>query len=193
MIVRVFLEETMEANMYVVGCEQTGEALLVDAGAYPEDLADFLKDHGLRLTKIFITHGHHDHMEGVDRILAAMGGASNSPITLYSATGRVGNRDAIAVKHGDTFHIGEIKGTVVATPGHTPDGLSLILPGMVFTGDALFSGSVGGTSGPEAYRRQIQAIREHIFTLPDDYEIHGGHGPSSVVWVEKKYNPFFVQ
>jgi glyoxylase-like metal-dependent hydrolase (beta-lactamase superfamily II) len=81
---------------------------------------------------------------------------------------------------------------VLATPGHTPDSLSLSFPGVVFTGDALFAGSVGGTGSPRNASQQIEAIRKHIFALPDDYEIHPGHGPASTVAVERGCNPFFA-
>ncbi|NLT59553.1 MAG: MBL fold metallo-hydrolase, partial [Candidatus Hydrogenedentes bacterium] len=85
-----------------------------------------------------------------------------------------------------------LAGRVLATPGHTPDALSLAFPGMVFTGDALFAGSVGGTASPALARQQLDAIRNHIFSLPADTEIHTGHGPSSTVAIESRYNPFFV-
>ena len=88
--------------------------------------------------------------------------------------------------------VGRLAGRVVATQGHTGDSLSIVFPGMAFTGDALFAGSVGGTASRGETQRQLDSIREHIFSLPPETEIHTGHGPSSTVAVESAHNPFFV-
>ena len=88
--------------------------------------------------------------------------------------------------------MGKLTGRVLATPGHTPEGVSLAFPGHVFTGDALFAGSVGGTASQANYDQQIAAIRTQVFSLPPETEVHPGHGPSSTVAVERRYNPFFV-
>ena len=96
------------------------------------------------------------------------------------------------VVHGDTVRVGNLVGEVLATPGHTPDSISLAFPGIVFTGDALFAGSVGGTSSPGCAKQQIDAIRRHILSLPDDYEVHPGHGPASTIGIERRGNPFFA-
>jgi glyoxylase-like metal-dependent hydrolase (beta-lactamase superfamily II) len=88
--------------------------------------------------------------------------------------------------------VGKLTGTVLATQGHTLDSISLAFPGLVFTGDALFSGSIGGTSSPRNAQQEIDHVRRNILSLPDDYEIHPGHGPSSTVAIERNHNPFFV-
>jgi glyoxylase-like metal-dependent hydrolase (beta-lactamase superfamily II) len=80
---------------------------------------------------------------------------------------------------------------VLATPGHTPDGVCLAFSGHVFTGDSLFAGSVGGCSGA-AHRRLLDGIRQHLFALPPDTQVHTGHGPSSTIAIESQHNPFFV-
>ncbi|MCC6142550.1 MAG: MBL fold metallo-hydrolase [Candidatus Hydrogenedentes bacterium] len=175
-----------EANAFILGCEETKEAWLIDAGEYDPRFGRFLEKYGLRLTGILITHGHWDHTDGLAECVNAF------HAEVYS------NRDSMAgvastrLGHGDSVRIGRIEGRIVETPGHTPDGISLIVPGMVFTGDALFNGSVGGTDGQAEFDRQIAAIREHIFTLPEDTQVHVGHGPSTTVGIEKQFNPFFV-
>ncbi len=186
MIVRHFLLDVNEANVFIVACEETGEAVLVDAGAFDEAVPAFLKDRGLTLKKVFITHNHFDHTDGLREYV------SRFDAEVVAGIKSVAGCPATRVRHGDTVRVGTLSGTVLETPGHTPEGVSLAFPGHVFTGDALFAGSVGGTSSEADKQRQLDAIRAHIFTLPPDTEIHVGHGPSSTVAIESQYNPFFV-
>jgi glyoxylase-like metal-dependent hydrolase (beta-lactamase superfamily II) len=185
MIFRHFLLNVNEANAFVVGCEITSDALLVDVGEYDPRIPEFLAENGLRLTTVFITHDHYDHAGGVVDLLLMPG------VTVYSGSGMAGGRPVRRLNAGDLLRVGAIDGQVVSTPGHTPEGISLVLPDMVFTGDALFSGSVGGTTNARNYATQIAHIRENIFSLPEAYEVHCGHGPSSTIGVEKRHNPFF--
>lgn len=176
-----------EVNAHIFGCDETKEVVLVDAGKYDPRFETFVKDNGLTLTTIFITHDHEDHVDGV-RACAERFGAQ-----VIGGTERLGGYPADrVVAHGDEVRVGQLVGKVVSTPGHTPIGLSLIFPGMIFSGDALFAGSVGGTGPPEAYQMQHDAIEKHLLTLPDDYEIHSGHGPPSTIRVERLHNPFFT-
>ena len=186
MIVRRFLLDVNEANAFLVVCEETKEAMLVDAGAFAPSIAEHLASYGFRLVLVFITHDHYDHTDGLASIVARYGAR------VFAGKHSVGGCDATRVSHGDTVKVGHIEGSVRETPGHTPEGISLVIPGHVFTGDALFAGSVGGTSSPENAKRQLDAIRKHIFTLSPETLIHTGHGPSSTVAIESGFNPFFV-
>ncbi len=185
MIFGHFLSDVNEANLYVVACPETRHALLVDAAAWEPQIEHFLNVHRLKLTGVFITHDHYDHTGGLDTVMGMFN------LHIHSGSGHAGGLAVHHVRHDDTIHFGHVEGRVIATPGHTPEGISLILPGMVFTGDALFSGSVGGTSSYQNAQIQLHAIRNHIFTLPDHFEIHPGHGPASTVGIERRFNPFF--
>lgn len=185
MIFRHFLLDTNESNSFVVGCEDTREAMLIDVGEFDPAIVDFIEEHKLRLTTIFITHDHYDHTAGLGEAVAQFGAQ------VLAAKDRVGGQRARKVSHGDKVHIGSLEATVLSTPGHTQDSISLAFPGVVFSGDALFSGSVGGTSSPQCAKQELDHIRKSIFSLPDDYEIHTGHGPSSTVAIERQHNPFF--
>lgn len=186
MIFAHFLTEVNESNSYLVACEETSEALLVDVAEWDPRIPAYAAAHGLHIAAIFITHAHHDHVGGLAEAMRSLDAKAYAGCT--SAGGRAVHR----MRHGETLRFGGIEGRAVATPGHTPESLCLVLPGMVFTGDALFSGSVGGTSSPQAHRQEIDSIREHLFTLPDDWEVHPGHGPSSTIGIERRYNPFFT-
>lgn len=187
MTVRRFLLSVNEANSFLVVCEQTREALLIDAGAFSPSLAEYLSTHQLNLRQVFITHEHYDHVDGLAPIVARYGAR------VVAGKDLTGGCNATRAAQGDTVRVGNLSGVVCETPGHTPDGLSLVFPGHVFTGDALFAGSVGGTSSLENAQRQIDAIRKHIFSLPPDTRIHTGHGPSSTVAIESRFNPFFLR
>lgn len=186
MIVQRFMSPIppFETNQYLVGCPVTRSALMVDAGRWDARMSDFLAEQGLTLTTIFITHGHFDHVEGLAEAVAATGA------TAYSASGLVGGVTTEVIAPGDTLTVGTLSGRVVPNPGHTPDGISLIFPGVVFSGDALFSGSVGGTGSPELAAQQLAHVREYLLSLPDDYEVLSGHGPVTTIGVERAHNPF---
>ena len=185
MIFRHFLLKVYEANAFIVGCRETRQALLVDAGDFDADIAEFLAANNLTLAKVFITHDHYDHTDALPEIV------ERYRPQVYAGKDRIAGVSAEPVGNGDEIPVGKFTGRVLSTPGHTPDGLSLAFPGMVFTGDALFAGSVGGTGSARLARQQIDHIRKHIFTLPPETEIHTGHGPSSTVAIESRFNPFF--
>ena len=195
MIFQHFLIDVNESNSYIVGCEFTREALLVDVADWDPQLKHFLKEEELRVTTILITHDHFDHSGGLGRALKSL------DARVVSGSGRAGGQRVEQVRQGDIVQVGRLEGRVVETPGHTPESISLIMPpeptdapafGMVFTGDALFSGSVGGTTSPSDHQHEVDSLREHVLALPDHYEIHPGHGPSSTVGVERRGNPFFT-
>lgn len=182
-------------NAYILGCEATRKALMVDCPAFTEEMRDFLREHNLMLRKVFVTHDHRSHVDALTVAIDEYGAV------IYSGNGKADNYRTRQLSHGDELRFGEVSGRVVETPGHTSDGISLIiLPqegaanvhGMVFTGDALLAGHVGDTHTPEERQQEIRRLQEHVMSLPDDYEIHPGHGESSTVGAERALNPSFA-
>ncbi len=186
MILAHFLTDTNEANMYVLGCEENHKALLIDAPTYDPRLAPFLDKHDLELEGIFITHEHYDHTGGLTELIRRY------KATVYAGRERIAGVKARLLRQDDRITVGRIVGHVLELPGHTPCSIGLVMPGMVFTGDALFAGSIGGTTTVRDRDCETAHIQKHVLTLPDDFRIFPGHGPSSTVFVEKSYNPFFV-
>lgn len=184
MIVAHFLLDVNESNAYIVACEETREALLIDAAAFPPRIPQFLERHGLTLTKVFITHDHYDHTGGLTDVM------ERYSVTVYSGSGQAGGHAAQRVGQDGAVPLAKSQGRVIELPGHTPGSVGLVFPGMVFTGDALFAGSVGGTFSDVNQDTEIAAIHAHILTLPNDTRIYPGHGPASTVAVEKNHNPF---
>ena len=187
MIFHAFLLDENESNAYILGCEDTKQAILIDAGAPDPRIIDFVEEHALHLTTLLITHDHFDHTGGIHAFAAHC-----KSLILVSGKDSVGGRSCHKVNHGDTVRVGHLEGVLLATPGHTPDSISITFPGMVFTGDALFAGSIGGTNSEGQKELEIRELRKQVLSLPDDVEIYPGHGPASTVAVERKFNPFFV-
>ncbi len=186
MILAHFLTPVNEANSYLACCEESREALLVDVPAWEPRMAAYAELLGVRIRAIFITHAHFDHVDGLPEALRSL------DAEIYAGCAKVAGCRATVLRHGDTLRVGPMEARVLATPGHTPESLCLALPGMVFTGDALFAGSVGGTGSPEAHQQEIAGIRAHVFSLPEDWLVHPGHGPSSTIGIERRHNPFFA-
>jgi glyoxylase-like metal-dependent hydrolase (beta-lactamase superfamily II) len=187
---KIIIEEVNDCNCYVIACPVEKVALVIDPGGYSPRVREFLQEQGLTLTGIFLTHGHGDHVSGVDALQQDLGPV---PVLAGAAEAEAFFLDADwTVKDGEPFSLGQCTGQFHATPGHTPGGTTLVIGGLAFTGDALFSGSVGGTAARADFDRQIAALREKVFSLPDETLIHPGHGPSSTVGVERLYNSFFV-
>lgn len=187
MILGHFRLNPIEVNSFVFACPETREAVLVDCGEWDTRIADFVRDNDLKLATIFVTHGHYDHVDGIP----AAAEHFNAPVV-----GGIDNAGGHAVDHlvgpGDELQVGNMRARLADTSGHTPIGLSLIFDGTVFSGDALFAGSVGGTKNEDDYHRQLENIRRELFPLPGNTQVHTGHGPSTTIAIEHEHNPFFV-
>ena len=174
-----------EVNTYIIGCAVTDAALLIDAGSDSPEYDDFLNRTGARITGIVLTHFHWDH----DQALATL--LQRYPVPVYSFTGKTPNGKK--VNEGDCVPLGRLATRVFQTTGHTPDSLTLVVENrFAFVGDALFAGSIGGTSNDTLKQEELNHIRRVLFHLPDDCLLCSGHGPLTTVGIEKNHNPFFV-
>jgi glyoxylase-like metal-dependent hydrolase (beta-lactamase superfamily II) len=195
------------ANCFIVGCEQTHEALAIDPGDESDRILLALADSKLRLTTIVNTHGHFDHV-GANKSLKESTGAtlyiheSDAPMLeqLSASAAAWGMRAEDSPKpdgylqDGDTLTVGTITFSVLHTPGHSPGGISLFTAGNVFVGDTLFAGSIGRTDFQGGDFETLRAsIHNKLFTLGDDVTVYTGHGPSTTIGRERKHNPFVGQ
>ncbi len=184
MIFRRFTVGSYPINGYLLADAETHIGVFIDPGGFHEEIAAYIGENAISLRHIFFTHGHADHTEGLPEFM-----------NRYSVQSYAGRDEVRAASHvlcgGETIEIGRLRFTALATPGHTPGGISYYCLDRVFTGDALFCGSVGGTDTEAAARLQIEQVRKNIFTLPDRTLIFPAHGPMTTVAAEKYANPFF--
>ena len=207
----MILEQIQVGHMavfaYLIGDEQTGEAMLVDPAADVGRLLGEARNRGLQIRLIVNTHGHVDHIAGnadcrketgakiVIHELDADMLTSTPSIMLRMFNAKASPPADITVRDGDTVAVGGISLQVFHTPGHTPGGVCLYSPGFVLTGDTLFVESVGRTDFPggswEALRNSIVT---RLLTLPEETVVLPGHNygrvPRSTIGHEKRHNPF---
>lgn len=194
----------LQVNCYLLADEKTREAVIIDPGDDAEDILKIVKDKGFNVKYIVLTHAHFDHV-GANKTLKEATGADilmhqDDEKLLKSAAnqgGLFGMRSIASppadryVKHGDVITAGEISLKVLHTPGHSPGGICLLGQGMVFTGDALFAGSIGRTDLPGGDTiTLLRAIETNLMILPDDTKVFSGHGPASTIGEERRENPF---
>ena len=199
----------MAVYAYLVGCEKTGQAVVIDPAGDEDRIAAEAAGQGLAITKIVNTHGHPDHTCGNARLKELTGApivvheADAGPMVSPSAQqfaamlGCAGTPPADeTVTDGQVIKAGqEVELKVIHTPGHTPGCICLYTPGHVFTGDTLFVGAVGRTDLPGgSWPRMLASIEQRILTLPGDTIVWPGHdygpSPSSTVGEEREHNPF---
>jgi glyoxylase-like metal-dependent hydrolase (beta-lactamase superfamily II) len=178
-----FFQDVNEVNTYIIGCPDTKECILIDAGADCADYDKFLEQHNAKLTAVFLTHIHWDHDQALDEI------AKRFDIPVYSMPGDTINGKIVT--EGDSVPIGKLNNHVLITTGHTPNSLSLVVENKIaFVGDAIFAGSIGGTSNDELKQEEIGHIQNKLFALPENCLLCSGHGPITTVSIEKNANPF---
>lgn len=204
MILKSIVVGSFGANCYVVGCEETKEAVVIDPGGEVNLILDELKGKGLKVKYIVNTHGHIDHIGGNDELREATGAqvmiheqdASMLTEPKLNFSGMMGRQEGFKaadtlLKEGDVIEFGTIKLKVLHTPGHTKGGICLLTDGLVFTGDTLFNESIGRTDFPGGdYDSIIKSILEKLMTLPDETIVYPGHMGDSTIAHERKHNPF---
>ncbi len=197
----------LEVNCYILGDEETKEAVVIDPGGDEDEILEVLKYNKFNLKLIIDTHGHFDHVDANQPLKAATGakiaiheadaGMLDKPSAeaMFFTGNRLRTSQAdILLKENDILTFGQYRLKVLHTPGHTPGGISLVLEDhpYVYVGDLLFAGSIGRTDFPGgSYDALITAVRTKIFPLGDNYSVYPGHGPVTTVAQERQYNPFF--
>lgn len=192
------------ANCFIVGCESTRQAAVIDPGADSGRILKKIADEKLTVSYIINTHGHFDHA-GANRKLKEATGAIlviheldrfmldslATTAVMFGLSSENSPPPDQTVQDGDTIEIGTIVMKVLHTPGHTPGGISLLTDGCVFVGDTLFAGSIGRTDFPGGdYDTLISSIRNKLYPLDDNVVVYTGHGPETTIGKEKRFNPF---
>ncbi len=187
MIIKQLETGYLDNFCYLLGCESTRKALVIDPGTDVERILSVADKEGLEIVTIVNTHAHGDHTAGNAELQSLTG--ANIIIHALDADGYP-EADILIIDE-ETFQFGDITFDVIHTPGHTPGGICLYAQGNLFTGDTLFVGDSGRTDLPGGdHRLLISSIKEKLLILPDNTRVCPGHGPMTTIGDEKAHNPF---
>ena len=199
-------------NGFVLACERTHEAVIVDPGDEVADLVALVESRQLVVQQILLTHAHIDHVTGVGPAKRAFGAPiwlHQDDLFLYERVGQQAEMFGLEVElplppvdhfyDGSGFTFGDYAVSVHHTPGHCPGGVCLAVSGPdlpvphLFVGDTLFAGSIGRTDLPGGdYEILMRAITGVLLPLGDDAVVHPGHGPDTTIRRERDTNPFIL-
>lgn len=188
-------------NCYLLLDETSGEAAVIDPGFVNDRLLGEIAKYKVRW--ILLTHGHFDHIEGVDRLRALTGAPSAAFRTEGAFAADPAQNGSLLMfgrpiactvdrllEDGETIHVGAVPVQVLHTPGHTAGGCCYVTPEAVFTGDTLMGYSVGRCDLPTGDEAALAVSLQKLAALPGDPAICGGHGPVTRLSEEKRRNPY---
>lgn len=204
MIIKKLEVGPIMANCFILGCEKTKEAAVIDPGDDADKILMALAKAELKVKYLINTHGHFDHVGANKRMKEATGAdiachPEDEPMlvelsksaAMFGLSAENSPPADILLKDGDQIFFGEITLKVIHTPGHSPGGICLYTPGHLFAGDTLFMGSIGRTDLPGGdYDTLISSIKTKLLDLPEDTMVYTGHGPETGIGNEKRMNPF---
>ena len=191
-------------NSYLVEDVDTHDAVVIDANFEPEDVIELVRRRGAKVRAILLTHTDGDHIAGLPRLLAEFGPI---PVAVHPSereviTGGKALRPnlpmvlpplpaADSLEEGKPYRAGSLEFQVLHTPGHSPGGVTLKIGDTLFTGDALFAGSIGRSDFANSDGAALLAgIKQKLLVQPEESPVLAGHGPPSTIGREKRYNPF---
>lgn len=193
-------------NTYLAVDEETNKGFIVDPGGYSPKLTKMVQDEGIDIEYIILTHGHSDHICGVNEHLDDFPNAKvianinekpmleNAGLNMSNSFGGPQTVKAdMLVDDGDELDVGSLKLKFIYTPGHTPGGMCIYIASenILFSGDTLFRQSIGRTDFPGgSFQALAEAVHEKLFVLPDETNVLPGHMGLTTIGFEKENNPF---
>ena len=202
MILKQYIAGPIDANNYLVADEKSKEAVLIDCSEHVQKILDDVKELGLKVKYILLTHGHFDHVMGVNRMKKELGAEvqiNQKDEKQLEMTQSILKTFGIFVEKNPEYDkyidkntelkIGEIPIKIFETPGHTEGGLCYLIDGKLFSGDTLFRNYVGRTDLPGGnYAKLENSIKNVLYKLPDETEVFPGHNEMTTIGYEKKHN-----
>jgi len=204
MILDLLVVGEIETNCYILGSETERVCAIIDPGGEPERILARMHEFDLRPIAIINTHGHTDHIGGnaivkektgapilIHRDDAPMLTAPQRNLSIFMGRWLTSPPADRVLAEGDLIEVGDIRLTVLHTPGHSPGGICLQGDGFILTGDTLFADSVGRTDLPGCSEKKLfESIRTKLLGLADKTQVYPGHGPVSSMGRVRRENPF---
>jgi len=193
-------------NTYVVGDPASKEAVVIDPGGESDKILAEVKKKGWRVTHLFHTHGHGDHLMGTPDMKEATGAklwihqddahyldiAAKNMSEAFGLPVAAPKADA-HYQDGQEIAVGGLKFKVLHTPGHTMGGVCFLVENSLFSGDTLFALSIGRSDMPGGSSKTLlKSIKNKLLNLPDNTEVFPGHGDTTTIGQEKRQNPFLM-
>ncbi|MFH1699259.1 MAG: MBL fold metallo-hydrolase [Candidatus Zixiibacteriota bacterium] len=206
MKIETIVVSMFQTNCYLVYDEKSKEGVIIDPGDEADRIIDETDKFGVKPTAVILTHGHGDHVGGVNEVV------NKFKIPLYAGKGEeellasaeknmssavgmpvVCPQPERLLIDDDKVNFGFHAFTVIQTPGHSPGGVCYYSEKILFCGDTLFFGSIGRTDFPGCSHEQlINSIKTKLLILPDETVCYPGHGPATSIGFERKCNPFLT-
>jgi glyoxylase-like metal-dependent hydrolase (beta-lactamase superfamily II) len=173
------------SNCYIIGLEnpnQSNSAIIVDPGSMENVTLETIENNNFALKAVLVTHDHLSHVHGV-RTLKRIYNAE-----IFAVNQSIMDHRTIMVKDGDIIKIEGFQVEVISIPGHSSDSVVYRIGNLLFTGDVLTAGLVGGTASVYGTTTQMNKLRSRLLSLPGDYVVLPGHGPPTTLEAERRFN-----
>jgi len=205
MILEKLVVGPLATNCYIVGSESGRQGMIIDPGDEANKILNRVKNLGLDIKYIVLTHGHLDHIGALKEVKEA----TSAQVAIHTNdVSTIKNKLLsifLGIRHksppppdkllndGDIISIGRLSFAVIHTPGHTPGGICLLGEGVLFSGDTLFNYGIGRADLPGgSYSQLMNSIQTKLMVLADEVIVYPGHGPQTTIGTERQGNSFLI-